>query len=126
MRVRIRANGRQWYKGKASCVLTGNVGTVLGSISMFEGAKLDDGQLHIGVLNAKGVWQWARALGRIAQGQAQRSAFLTMTVGRAFDIRLDRKMPYELDGGERKATRRLRVTVDPGALTLCVPEPGAR
>jgi diacylglycerol kinase (ATP) len=122
LQMRIRVEGKDWFKGKASCALVGNVGKVLGGIALFEDAQPDDGHLDLGVLTAKGLGQWARALGRTAVGQADRSPFLKFTTGRSFDIRLDRKVPYELDGGERKATRRLRISVEPGAITVCVPK----
>jgi diacylglycerol kinase (ATP) len=122
IRVRIRVEGKEWLKGKASCVLVGNVGKVLGGISVFDDAQPDDGHLDLGVLTAKGLWEWARALGRTAVGQADRSPFMVFTTGRTFDIQLNKKAPYELDGGARKATRRLRIAVEPGAITVCVPE----
>ena len=37
-----------------------------------------------------------------------------------FEIRLDRKRPYELDGGDRKPTKRFRVSVEPAAVAVCV------
>jgi YegS/Rv2252/BmrU family lipid kinase len=126
MRLRIRVDGKTWFKGRARCTLVGNVGKVLGGIPIFDHANIADGRLELGVLTANGLWQWARALGRTAAGQAKRSPFMRFTTGTEFDIKLDRKTPYELDGGERKATRRLRIVVEPGALTLCVPEQEAR
>ena len=122
LRLRIRVEGKDWFKGKASCALVGNVGKVLGGISLFDEAQPDDGHLDLGVLTAKGLWQWSRALSRTAVGHADRSPFMKFTTGRTFDIQLDRKVPYELDGGERKPTRRLRIAVEPGAVTVCVPE----
>jgi hypothetical protein len=31
-------------------------------------------------------------------------------------------MPYQLDGGDRKASKKLKVKVKPSAITVCVPE----
>jgi len=45
-----------------------------------------------------------------------------MTSARKIDVRLDRKAPYELDGGDRKPRKRLRFEADPSAITVCVPE----
>jgi diacylglycerol kinase family enzyme len=36
-------------------------------------------------------------------------------------IKLDRKVPYELDGGDRKRVRKLRVEIEPAAVKICVP-----
>jgi diacylglycerol kinase family enzyme len=45
-----------------------------------------------------------------------------MTAGREIEVTLEAKLPYELDGGDRPKTRHLRFSVEPGALTVCVPE----
>jgi hypothetical protein len=37
-------------------------------------------------------------------------------------VRLDRPLPYELDGGERDESDRLKVRIDPQAITVCVPD----
>ena len=48
------------------------------------------------------------------------------TSGEVFDIKLGKRLPYELDGGVRKKAKRLRCKVEPGAITVCVPrEEGA-
>jgi diacylglycerol kinase (ATP) len=36
-------------------------------------------------------------------------------------IKLDRKVPYEIDGGDRKKVRKLRIEVEPEAVQICVP-----
>jgi diacylglycerol kinase family enzyme len=38
------------------------------------------------------------------------------------DVRLEKKLPYELDGGNRPETKHLRFRVKPAAITVCVPE----
>jgi hypothetical protein len=37
------------------------------------------------------------------------------------EIKLDRKVPYEIDGGDRKKVRKLRIEVEPEAVQICVP-----
>ena len=39
MRVRVRVNDAKWFTGKASCILFGNVGKVLGGITVFQDAR---------------------------------------------------------------------------------------
>jgi diacylglycerol kinase family enzyme len=117
--VKVRVDGRWWFSGQASCVLVGNVGTVLG-VSLFPRALPDDGKLEIGVVTAKGLLDLARTLGRSVIGDPGRSPFVHVTSGRAFDIRLDRKRPYELDGGDRKSKKRFRVSIEPAAVAICV------
>ena len=119
-RLKVRVDGRRWFSGKASCVLVGNVGTVLGGLSLFPHARPDDGQLEIGVVTAKGLLDWGRTLGRSVISDPARSPFVNVTSGRAFEMRLDRKRAYELDGGDRKPKKRFRVKVEPAAVAICV------
>jgi YegS/Rv2252/BmrU family lipid kinase len=119
--TRIRVDGHKWFAGKSSCVLVGNVGKLMGNIAAFPDAQPDDGLLEIGVVTAKDRWQWSRTLARTAAGNAPASPFVKTTRGRQFDVRFSKATPYELDGGDRKKTRRLRVKVRPSAITVCVP-----
>jgi len=36
-------------------------------------------------------------------------------------VKLDRKVRYELDGGDRTKVKSFKVKVEPAAVTLCVP-----
>lgn len=121
--VKIDVDGRRWYRGEAGCVLVGNVSKVFGGVEAFDDASPEDGRLELGVVTAKGVVQWLRALARTAVGSADRSKFVRTTKARTIRIRLDRKMPYELDGGDKKAKKQLKIDVQPAAVTVCVPEP---
>ncbi|MFB6397873.1 diacylglycerol/lipid kinase family protein [Polymorphospora lycopeni] len=121
--VRIRVDGTGWFDGKASCVLIGNVGTITGGIEAFDDARPDDGWLEVGVATADGAVQWARTLGRMAAGRSDRSPFVRITRAKKIDVRFAEPVTYELDGGERGTTRRLKTKVRPGAVTVCVPRP---
>jgi diacylglycerol kinase (ATP) len=102
-------------------VLVGNVGKLIGGVTAFDDARPDDGVLAIGVVTAEGAWQWIRTLSRTAVGRARRSPFVRMTTGRAIDVRLHKPIPYELDGGDRPPTNRLRIEVAPASITVAVP-----
>jgi len=120
VRMVVRVDGRTWFKGKASCVLLGNVGTVRGGVTLFNDARPNDGRLEIGLVTARSPLEWGRTLGRTVIGDPERSPFVRVTSGESFDVRLDKKLPYELDGGDRKPTKRLRVSVEPAAVSVCV------
>jgi diacylglycerol kinase family enzyme len=120
--TRIQVDGAKWFTGKTSCVLVGNVGTLMGALTAFPNAEPDDGVLEIGVVTAAGALQWTRTLARTAVGKADKSPFVRTTRGTKFDIRFAQKTAYELDGGDRKPKARLRVKVHPNAITVCVPE----
>jgi diacylglycerol kinase (ATP) len=120
-RVKVRVDGTKWFDGKASCVLLGNVGTITGGIQAFDDAKPDDGWLEVGVSTAQGAVQWARTLGRMAAGRSDRSPFVRVTRAKTIDVKFATPTTYELDGGERKPITRLKATVVPNAITVCVP-----
>jgi YegS/Rv2252/BmrU family lipid kinase len=119
--TKVRVDGRAWFSGKASCVLVGNVGTITGGVTVFTAAEPDDGWLEVGVVTAKGTVQWLRVLGRMAAGQTERSPLTKLTRGRKIDIRLANKTPYELDGGDRPPASRLKIRVEPRAISVRVP-----
>ena len=121
--TRIDVDGHTWFDGGASCVLIGNVGTITGGITAFPNAELDSGRLELGVVTAGGAVQWARVLGRMVTGRAERSPMVDVTAGRKIDVHFGKKTVYELDGGDRPARKRLKVRVEPGALRVCVPAP---
>jgi len=117
-------DGKPWFKGESTCVLIANVGTISGGITAFPTAEPDDGRLHVGVVTASGVVEWARVLGRMATGKAHRSPLVQTTSGTAIDIRFDKKTVYELDGGDRPKAKHLKIRVEPAAIRICVPGPG--
>ena len=48
--------------------------------------------------------------------------FVVKTKARKIRVRLDRKLPYELDGGDKKPKKQLNIEVEPSAMTVCVPD----
>ena len=121
VRASIKVDGKHFFDGKIACVLAANVGEILGGVKAFPQAQPDDGRLELGVVTAGTPVQWARTFGRIALGHPERSPFAKVTRGRKFSIRFDRKVRFELDGGARPASRKLRIKVRPGSVTVCVP-----
>jgi diacylglycerol kinase (ATP) len=124
-KAKIDVDGERWFTGKASCVLLGNVGRVMGGVKAFDDAQPDDGVLEIGVVTAKTPVQWARVMTRMTLGRSERSPYVEVCQGREIRIRLDRELPYELDGGERGNATSFKAHVEPGALVVCVPEDAA-
>jgi diacylglycerol kinase (ATP) len=117
----IEVDGSPWFTGDASCVLFGNVGRFFGGISAFDDARPDDGVLDLGVATAEGIVDWTRTIARTAVTGANGSPFVQTTRARAVEVRLSRKVLYELDGGARRKTRTLHVDVEPSAVSICVP-----
>ena len=124
-KARIEVNGDLWYDDEASCLLVGNVGALFGGLEAFESASPEDGQLELGVTHAESLGQWARTVARTAIGSAAQSPFVQATKAERIDVEFKPKVLYELDGGERKEVKRLKVKVKPGALTVMVPKEDA-
>jgi diacylglycerol kinase (ATP) len=76
VKAAIEVDGRQFFTGQVSCVLVGNVGKILGGVEAFHGAQPDDGLLELGVVTAKNPADWARTLGRVVLGRAEKSPFV--------------------------------------------------
>jgi YegS/Rv2252/BmrU family lipid kinase len=121
--VKVRVDGDDWFEGRASCVLVGNVGNLIGGLTVFEHADPADGLLDVGVIRAESLAQWARLVGKAAVTNPEHSSLFTTTRGRKITITLDRKEAYELDGGDRSKIKKLKVRVRPQAISVCVPSP---
>jgi YegS/Rv2252/BmrU family lipid kinase len=119
--AKIEVDGVDWYKGKASCILLGNVGNLFGGVQVFEDARPDDGKLELGVVTAEGLLEWGRVLARTVVGTAGKSPFTQTTTARSVKVKLNRKVLYELDGGDRTKVKAFKAKVEPGAVTVCVP-----
>ncbi len=117
----VVVDGVDWYEGPASCVLAGNVGQLFGGMTAFPDARPDDGSLELGIVTADGLVEWVRTLGRTAVGRPDRSPFVRTTRARSVEVKLDRKVRYELDGGDRSKVKKFAVGVEAGALRLRVP-----
>lgn len=123
-KVRISVDKQTWFKGRATCVLLGQMSSLAGGVKVFPDSLPDDGLLEVGVVTAQSPMQWARVLARMAVGHAERSPLAQMTQGQRVDITLSRATVYELDGGDREATKHLRARIERGGLVVCVPRQG--
>ena len=121
----IEVDGKEYFKGKVSCVFVGNVSKGMGGLVVFKAAKPDDGILELAVVTAKNPIDWARTLGRVTQGKAEKSPFVELTHGKEFNFTFKKKFPYEMDGGERKAVKKMHIKVHPSSITICVPAESA-
>jgi YegS/Rv2252/BmrU family lipid kinase len=121
-RAEIEVDGEAWFEGDASCVLVGNVGQLFGGIAAFDDARPDDGLLNLGVATAEGILDWTQTIVTAALSGANKSPFVQETRARSVEVHLSRKILYELDGGDRRKAKALRVEVEPGVVNVCVPE----
>ncbi len=120
-RVTIEIDGKPWFDGPAACVLVGNMGRVFGGLELFPGSRPDDGVLDVGVVTAERRLDWMRVGLRAAVGRIDSSPLVDATRATKVKVRLARKLPWEMDGGDRPATRKLDVRVLPARIPVCVP-----
>jgi len=67
------------------------------------------------------VLEWSRVLARTVVGKASASPLAQTTKARTVKVKLDRKVLYELDGGDRTKVKSFKVKVEHAAVTVCVP-----
>ena len=121
VKTKIKVDGTTWFDDVSSCVLVGNVGGVFGGVDLFDGAEPDDGLLELGVVTADGLTDWARTLARTALGSSAKSPFVQVTRAKKITITFGEKVLYELDGGDRDEVEKLKIGIEPGAITICAP-----
>jgi diacylglycerol kinase family enzyme len=119
--ARIKTDGVTWYDGSASCILLGNVSRLFGGVEVFPDASVDDGLLEVGVVTAEGLLDWTRVLARAVVGSAPESPLARTTKARRVKLALDRKVRFELDGGDRSKVKKVKAKAKAGALTICLP-----
>jgi YegS/Rv2252/BmrU family lipid kinase len=117
--ARVEVDGHRFYKGPATLILFGNVGRAFAGLEIFEDAKADDGLLEVGVADAEGIMQWGKTIARKHVGN---SPFVHMTKARSVEVRLQRKIRYEVDGSERTKEKVFNVKVEPAGISICVPD----
>jgi diacylglycerol kinase (ATP) len=116
----IKVDGSTWFTGKASSILLGNVGELFAGVEAFEDASPDDGLLELGVVTADSAMDWARTIARTLAGASSTSPFVQVTKARSANVQFDRKVLYELDGGDREKVKKLDIEVEPLAIDVCV------
>ena len=121
----VEIDGKEFFRGKLSCVLIGNVSKGMGGVEVFENARPDDGYLDVAVVTAKNPLDWARTFVRVTKGDPQKSPFVQLSRGKEFQITFKKRFPFELDGGERKAVKKMHIKVQPASITICVPTDAA-
>jgi YegS/Rv2252/BmrU family lipid kinase len=119
--AKIRVDGATWFDDRTSCILVGNVGSLFGGVDAFDDARPDDGMLELGVVTAESALQWARTIARTAVGTTAKSPFVQMTRARTIEVKLSKKVLYELDGGDREKVKSFEIEIEPGAIEVCVP-----
>jgi diacylglycerol kinase family enzyme len=107
----------------AGSVVVGNAGLLPGGFKLLPAARLDDGQLDVGVLAPSSLPDWGVVARRILTGSSRDDRRLSRYRARRVEIHADRDLPRQVDGEVIAAGRDLTVTVLPRALLVRVPGP---
>jgi diacylglycerol kinase family enzyme len=58
-------------------------------------------------------------------GNIAQSPFAQVTRGKSVSVKLDRKVRYQLDGGDREKVKKFTVEVEPSSVQVRVPAAGS-
>jgi len=105
----------------ARSVVAGNAGLLPGGFVLLPTARLDDGQLDVGILAPASLLDWGRVAHRVLTGSRHEGRQLLSYRARHVEIRADRQLPRQVDGEVIEPGRALTVTVLPAALLVRVP-----
>ena len=119
----VKVDGELLFEGSATCVLVGNIGTLKGGVDAFPAAEPDDGMLDVAVVTAEGLREWGSLMLGAVRHDPARSGHVHLTRGTRIKVKLDRRHRFELDGGTKGRTDRLRMRIVPDSLRVVV-EPG--
>ena len=107
----------------AGSVVVGNAGLLPGGFRLLPDARLDDGQLDVGILAPSSLPDWAVIARRVLAASRRDDRRLARYRARRVEIHADRDLPRQVDGEVIAAGRELTVTVLPRALLVRVPGP---
>jgi YegS/Rv2252/BmrU family lipid kinase len=117
--AKVAIDGSMFYEGEATCVLVGKLGTLKGGITTFPDASPTDGKLHVAVVTAARVREWASLMVKAAMHKPQASSHIEMGAGTEVEVAFDRKRRFELDGGVKGKAKKLEFEINPRSLVIC-------
>lgn len=124
-RVRVRNDrpGPDGHAHRARSYMVCNCGVLTGGLVLVPEAEPDDGQLDTLVLSPRGPFGWAAVLADIITGHRRGQRMIRhWTTGEA-DAVFTRSPEGQIDGDAVGPVRRMRTSLDPGALLVRVQKP---
>ncbi len=122
VKITLRLDDRPPLQRRVRTVLIGNVGRLQGGVRLLAEAEPDDGKFDVAVLTPRTLRHWL-TMGWAVLRRHPRVPRMETWSAATIDIAATKKQPRQLDGDLIESGRRLRVTVRPRALVLCVPQP---
>lgn len=121
--VAVEVDGNEFYKGPASCVIVGNTGSLKGGVEAFPDATSTDGLLHVAVVSSVGMREWASLMVSAVMRRQEHSNHAEIGEGTSITVSFDGKRRFELDGGVKGKSKKLKFEVCPRSLAVCAPAP---
>lgn len=118
-RTAVTIDGSVFFEGSASCVLVGNTGGSKGGVAAFPDATPTDGRLHVAVVTAVGLREWASLMASAVLRKQQSSSHSQIGGGTSIKVTFDKKRRFELDGGVKGKSKKLTFEVRPRSLIVC-------
>jgi len=138
LHIRFTIDGHREHSAHVSTILVGNCGVLQGNIELMPGARLDDGELDIAILQPRNLFGWLliwrkvtwenRVLRRTAFGRryirytgSEKSTMLTYLRGTGASVHVDEPQAIELDGDGFGEVTSVRLWADARSLVVKVP-----
>ncbi len=118
VKAEISIDGQPGVTRRIRSVMVGNCGKIMGGVEIFPDAKVDDGILDIVILAPAGKLGWLNVLAGVFGRKDSRNASVEYFTGKSAEITLDHEQEFQLDGDHLGKAKHLKVTVEPGALSL--------
>ncbi|MFS0794560.1 diacylglycerol/lipid kinase family protein [Microbacterium sp. 1P10AE] len=140
LHLRFRRDDRKPQRATVHTVILGNCGSLPSNILLMPDAVVDDGLLDLLLMRPGGALGWIRvwwkiawingivrrtAPGRSIAGERRNDGDLHYETATRFTARLSRPEQIELDGDAFGEATAFHAWIEPGALTIRVPESGA-
>jgi YegS/Rv2252/BmrU family lipid kinase len=122
MRVTVQLDDDLPLRRRARTVIVANVGRLQGGVRLLAAAEPDDGYMDVAIIAPRSLLHWLRLAWGVLR-RHDRIPRMEVLRARRVEIISDRDQPRQLDGDAIASGRTLTVTVRPGALKLCVPQP---
>jgi diacylglycerol kinase (ATP) len=122
VRMTVQLDTNRPLRRHAMLCVIGNVGTLRGNLSLIPGASPDDGLLDLYIASPRRFRHWLKLALRLITRRAKKDDQVDQLQGKTVRIIIDGKDNYQLDGDVVGESTTLTAEIQPGALTICMPD----